>query len=58
MTAWHDLTACMCILADLCLQKQRGTWAPSPEALRSIFQQKKFTTLDGAAEPQGEAFSL
>ena len=53
MSAWHDLTACMCILADLCLQKQRGTWAPSPEALRSIFQQKKFTTLDGAAEPQG-----
>jgi len=41
------------IHADLCLQKQRGTWAPSAEALRAIFQQKKFTSLDGAAEPQG-----
>ena len=40
-------------LNDLCLQKQRGTWAPSAEALRSIFQQKKFTSLDGAAENQG-----
>jgi hypothetical protein len=27
-------------LNDLCLQKQKGTWAPSAEALRSIFQQK------------------
>jgi hypothetical protein len=26
-------------LNDLCLQKSRGTWAPSQEALRSIFQQ-------------------
>ena len=25
-------------LNDLCLQKQRGTWAPSADALRSIFQ--------------------
>ena len=25
-------------LNDLCLQKQRGTWSPSAEALRSIFQ--------------------
>ena len=28
-------------LNDLCLQKQKGTWAPSSEALKSIFQQKK-----------------
>lgn len=44
--------------ADLCLQKQRGTWAPSAEALRSIFQQKKFTSLEGAAEPQGDLKSV
>ena len=25
-------------LNDLCLQKQRGTWSPSAEALRGIFQ--------------------
>lgn len=45
-------------LNDLCLQKQRGTWAPSAEALRAIFQQKKFTTLEGAAEPQGDLKSV
>ena len=27
-------------LNELCLQKQKGTWAPSAEALRSMFQQK------------------
>lgn len=27
-------------LNDLCLQKQKGTWAPSADALRQIFQQK------------------
>ena len=32
-------------LNDFCLQKTRGTWAPTQEALRSIFQQRKFTTL-------------
>lgn len=26
-------------LNELCLQKARGTWAPSQEALRNIFQQ-------------------
>ena len=26
-------------LNDLCLQKARGTWAPTQEALRNIFQQ-------------------
>ena len=45
-------------LNDLCLQKAKGTWAPSAEALRAIFQQKKFTSLDGAAEPQGDLKSV
>ena len=40
-------------LNDFCLQKTRGTWAPTQEALRSIFQQKKFTSLDGAARGHG-----
>ena len=43
--------------ADLCLQKQRGTWAPSAEALRS-FQQRRFTSLDGAAESMGDLKSI
>ena len=41
-------------LNDFCLQKTRGTWAPTQEALRLIFQQKKFTSLDGAAEAMGD----
>ena len=45
-------------LNDLCLQKQRGTWAPSGEALRNIFQAKKFTSLDGSAETQGDLKSV
>jgi len=45
-------------LNDMCLQKTRGTWAPSQEALRSIFQQRKFTSLDGAAEPMGDLKSV
>ena len=28
-------------LNDLCLQKQKGTWSPSGEALKQIFQQRK-----------------
>jgi hypothetical protein len=39
-------------LNDLCLQKQKGTWAPSANALKSIFQQKKFTSLDVSCCPQ------
>jgi hypothetical protein len=27
-------------LNDLCLQKSKGTWAPSPEALKSICKQR------------------
>lgn len=45
-------------LNDFCLQKTRGTWAPSQEALRSIFQQRRFTTLDGSAEPMGDLKSV
>lgn len=28
-------------LNDLCLQNSKGTWSPSSEALKQIFQQKK-----------------
>jgi len=33
-------------LNDLCLQKSKATWKPSEEALKSMFQQRKFTSLD------------
>lgn len=33
-------------LNQLCLQKQKGVWSPSSDALKSVFQQKKFTSLD------------
>ena len=45
-------------LNDLCLQKTKGTWAPSAEALKNIFQQKKFTSLDGQAESKGDLKSV
>ena len=45
-------------LNDMCLQKSRATWAPSQEALRSIYQQRKFTSLDGAAEQLGDLKSI
>lgn len=41
-------------LNDLCLRKEKGTWAPSSEALKSMFQNKKYTALDGSAEAQGD----
>ena len=41
-------------LNELCLQKSKGNWAPSSEAMRSILQQKKFTSLDGSADAQGD----
>jgi len=41
-------------LNELCLQRQKGTWAPSQEALRSILQSRKYTSLDGSAEQQGD----
>jgi len=45
-------------LNDLCLSKSKGTWQPSSDALKSIFQQKKFTSLDGAADAQGDLKSV
>ncbi len=45
-------------LNDLCPQKQKGTWAPSADALKSIFQQKKFVSLDGSADAQGDLKSV
>ena len=45
-------------LNDLCLQKQKATWAPSADALKSIFQQKKFVSLDGSADAQGDLKSV
>jgi len=45
-------------LNDLCLSKSKGTWQPSSEALRSIFQQKRFTSLDGAVDTQGDLKSV
>ena len=45
-------------LNDFCLQRSRATWAPSQEALRSIFQQKRFTSLEGSAEQMGDLKSI
>ena len=39
---------------ELCLQKNKGVWQPSPEALKAIFQQKRFTALDGTSEAMGD----
>lgn len=41
-------------LNDLCLQKSKGTWAPSTDALKAMFQQRKFTSLAGDADVQGD----
>ena len=41
-------------LNDLCLQKGKGKWEPSQEALRHIFQARKFTSLDGSTENSGD----
>jgi hypothetical protein len=43
---------------ELCLNSSKGTWSPSPEALKSIFQSKKFTSLNGASEGQGDLKSI
>lgn len=45
-------------LADLALRKTRGTWAPSADALRNIFQAKKFTDLSGNTEATGDLKSI
>lgn len=41
-------------LDDLCLRKAKATWQPSAEALKQIFQQRRFTDLAGASEPSGD----
>lgn len=38
-------------LNDLCLQKGKGKWGPSSEALRHMFQARKFTSLDVRSSP-------
>ena len=45
-------------LNELCLQKNKGVWQPSPEALKAIFQQKRFTALDGTSEAMGDLKSV
>jgi hypothetical protein len=45
-------------LNDLCLKSGNGVWKPSGEALKSIFQQKKYTSLEGSAESQGDLGSI
>lgn len=45
-------------LNALCLQKSKGLWSPSVESLKSVFQQRKFTSLEGAAENQGDLKSV
>tara|TARA_B100000575_G_scaffold194892_1_gene157508 strand:- start:2264 stop:2701 length:438 start_codon:yes stop_codon:yes gene_type:complete len=45
-------------LNELCLNKAKGMWAPSGDALKAIFQQKRFTGLDGSAENMGDLKSM
>lgn len=59
----HPLKRTLCVniratLGDLCLRKTKGTWAPSPEALRSMLQQRRFTDLSGSAEASGDLKSV
>ena len=41
-------------LNDLCLRKQKSVWNPTPEAMKSILQQKRFTDLQGTSEMSGD----
>lgn len=45
-------------LGDLALRRQKAVWAPSPDALRTMLQAKKFTSLSGAAESVGDLKSV
>lgn len=45
-------------LDALCLQKTKGTWAPTPDALKAILQQAKFTDLQGTSERTGDLKSI
>lgn len=41
-------------LSDLCNSRSKACWAPSSDALNSIFQQKRFSDLSGAAQQSGD----
>jgi hypothetical protein len=45
-------------LNDLCLSKSKGTWMPSSEALKAMLQQRKFTSLGGESDHQGDLKSV
>tara|TARA_B100001173_G_scaffold265829_1_gene241073 strand:- start:5755 stop:6780 length:1026 start_codon:yes stop_codon:yes gene_type:complete len=45
-------------LDDLCLRKATSVWAPSTEALKSMFQQKRFTDLAGSSQASGDLKSI
>ena len=45
-------------LNDFCLQKTRGTWAPSQEALRSIFQQRKYAPRRSHSHSHNRVYTL
>jgi hypothetical protein len=45
-------------LGDLCLRKAKGTWAPSPEALRSMLQQKKVRRRNFSNKPKSNTHIL
>ena len=45
-------------LDDLCLRKAKATWAPTADALRQVFQQTRFTDLQGTSETSGDLKSI
>jgi hypothetical protein len=45
-------------LAELCNQQKKAVWQPSRENIRSIMQQRKFTSLSGSGEAQGDLKSI
>ena len=45
-------------LNELCLQKSKANWTPTADALRSMFQQRKFTSLDGQTSVTGDLKSV
>jgi hypothetical protein len=45
-------------LSDLMMNPSKGVWAPSNDALKAIFQQSKFTGLDGKSEAFGDLRSV
>lgn len=53
-------TVCVSIKAtlnELASQTNAGKWSPSPEALKSIFQQMQYTDLNGASSRDGDLSS-